>query len=233
MHTRVLPVAMPAALVAVPVASVLALADSAREHNGISASVDPRIAADALDVRTGMLTHISWLLTLLGSEVVVGALALLLAIVLLERRGPFYAGCAAAAMAVSAALTVGVKLAVERARPGEASRLGPIDSSYSFPSGHALNSAVLLGLVVLLLVPLIEARWKRIAVGVGAGVLAFGIGLSRVYLGYHWASDVAASWLIAIALLTLVGTAIRVWGPRDEHTSRSGSSQVREPSVMS
>jgi undecaprenyl-diphosphatase len=232
-HTRALHAAWPVLLVAAPVAGVVALADAAREHDGVSAHLDPRIAADVLDARTGVLTNVARLLTLLGSEGVVGALALVLLIVLLERRGPFLTGCAAAAMAVSAALTVGVKLVVERVRPGAVDRLGPVDSSYSFPSGHTLNSAVFLGLVVLLLVPLIPARRQRIAAVAGAGVLALGIGLSRIYLGYHWASDVVASWLLAVSLLTLVRVAVRVWGPRMERRLRSGSSQVRAPSVAS
>lgn len=233
MSSRVLPIAVPTLLVAVPVLAVLTLADSAREHDGVAANVDPHIAADALDARTGLLTHLAKVLTLVGSEVVVGSLALLLVITLLERRGQFFACCAAAAMAVSAALTVGIKLAVERARPGEANRLGPVDSSYSFPSGHTLNSAVLLGLVVILLAPLIKARRKRIAMVIAAGSLAVGIGFSRVYLGYHWASDVVASWLIAIALLAVVRAAVRVWGSRDDSRLQSGGSQVRAPSVTS
>jgi membrane-associated phospholipid phosphatase len=223
--SRLLNMALPTTLVAAAVAAVLVLADSAREHDGFSAHVDPRIAADALDARTGLLTHVATLLTLIGSEAVVGALALGLMILLLERRGPFFAVCAAATMAVSAGLTVGVKLLVERARPGEVDRLGPLDTTYSFPSGHSLNSAVFLGLVVLLLVPLIRDRRQRIAAGVGAGLLGFGIGLSRVYLGYHWATDVMASWLIAIALLTLVHVAVRLWGPRVDRRFRSDSSQ--------
>lgn len=214
------------------VAAVVVLADSAREHDGISASVDPRVAADALDVRTGLLTQLARLLTLLGSEIVVGALALLLMITVLQRRGPFLAGCAAVVMAASAGLTVGLKVAVERIRPGEANRLGPLDPSYSFPSGHTLNSAVFLGLVVILLVPLIPYRAWRIGAAGVAALLAFGIGLSRLYLGYHWATDVVASWLIAIALLTIVRFAMSVWAPTDGRF-RSCSSQVRSPSAAS
>ncbi len=135
------------------VVGVLALADSAREHDGVPARLDTQLATDAVNARSGLLTHAARFLTLVGSEVVVSALALLLIIVLLERRGPFLAMCAAVAMAVSASLTVGVKLLVARDRPGAGIRLGPVDSTYSFPSGHALNSAVLIGLVVLLFVP--------------------------------------------------------------------------------
>ncbi len=201
---RLLDASIPAAVVAAALGGVLVLADSAREHDGVTARLDPHVAADVLDVRAPMLTHAARLLTLLGSEPVVGALALVLVVLLLERRGPFMAGCAAAAMAGAAALTVGVKLVIGRARPGPVERLGPLDSSYSFPSGHTLNSAVLLGLVVLLLVPLIADRRRRIAAVFGAGLLALGIGLSRVYLGYHWASDVLASWLLAISVLAVV-----------------------------
>jgi membrane-associated phospholipid phosphatase len=205
---RVRDLLAPTTLTVAVIAAVLVLADSAREHDGISARVDPHVAADALDVRTGLLTHLARLLTLLGSEIVVGALALLLMITVLQRRGPFLACCVAAAMAASAGLTIGVKVAVERVRPGQADRLGPLDPSYSFPSGHTLNSAVLLGLVVLLLVPLIPSPPQRIAAAAVTALLAFGIGLSRLYLGYHWATDVVASWLIAIALLTLVRVAM-------------------------
>jgi membrane-associated phospholipid phosphatase len=221
-RSRLLDATVPAAVFAATVSGVLVLADSAREHDGVSANLDPRVAADVLDARAAVLTHAAKLFTLLGSEPVVGALALLLVVLLLERRGPFLAGCAAGAMAVSAALTVGVKLLVERARPGAVDRLGPLDSSYSFPSGHTLNSAVLLGLVTLLLIPLIRARGRRIVAVIAAGSVAVAIGLSRVYLGYHWASDVLASWLIAVAILACVRIAIDVV-PEITVRRRSGS----------
>ena len=201
--------ALPAALVAVPVAAALALADSAREHDGFSAHLDPRVAADALGVRTPLLTHLARLLTFIGSEPVVGGLALLVVIFLLARRGAYVAGCAAAAIVVAAALTVGVKLLVERARPGPVDRLGPVDTSCSFPSGHTLTSTVLLGIVLLLLVPMVRSRGRRVAAAACATALALSIGLSRVYLGYHWASDVIASWLLAVAVLAVMQITVR------------------------
>ena len=221
---RLIDAVLSAALVAAAVVAVLLLADSAREHDGVSAQVDPRVATDVLGIRTTALTSLARLLTLVGSEAVVGALALLLVIFLLERRGPFVAVAATAAMATSAALTVGVKILVERARPGAVDRLGPVDASYSFPSGHTLNSTVLLGLVALLAIPMIRARGRRIAAVVGCLLLAIAIGLSRVYLGYHWASDVVAAWLIAIAVLAFVHVAI-------ERRFRSGGGQVHTLSL--
>ena len=202
-----------ATLVAASIAGVLALADSAREHDGVSAFIDPHVAADAVDVRSDPLTAAAKLLTLIGSEAVVGLLALLLIIALLERRGPFFAICAAVAMGMSASLTLGVKQLVARHRPGPGIRLGAVDHTYSFPSGHTLNSAVFLGLVAILFLPLLRSRRQRIALTCGLALLAIGIGLSRLYLGYHWASDIIASWLLAVAILALVDLASKIWGP--------------------
>lgn len=186
--------------VAAATTGVLVLADAGRERNG-AARLDPHVASGVLNIRSGPLTYLAHALTRLGSEPVVGTLAVLLFIVLLERRGQLFAIIAAAAMAVSVGLTVGVKLLVERPRPGVVDRLGSVDHSYSFPSGHTLNSTVFLGLAVILLLPLIRGRIRRVTTIVAASTLAWAIGWSRVYLGYHWTTDVIASWMLATGVL--------------------------------
>ncbi|MCW2749493.1 MAG: phosphatidic acid phosphatase [Aeromicrobium sp.] len=211
----------PSLTVAAAATGVVVLADAGREQNS-AASIDPHVAAGVLNIRNGPLTHLAHALSQLGSEAVVGGLALLLFIVLLERRGQVFALIAAATMAVSAALTVGVKLLVERPRPGVVDRLGPVDHTYSFPSGHTLNSTVLLGLAVILLLPLIRGRALRVTAVVGAALLALAIGWSRIYLGYHWTTDVIASWLLATALLVAVHTAIRFAPGRSEAAPKPG-----------
>jgi membrane-associated phospholipid phosphatase len=198
----------PVTTLAAAAAAFAGLTDAASEGDGVT-RLDPYIAADVLTLRTGALTAIAHTLTFLGSEIVVSVAALLLLIALLERRGARYAGLAALAMGLSAALTVGIKLAVGRDRPGIADRLGPVDHTYSFPSGHTLNSAVLLGLVCLLAVPLLSRPSTRVAAWAAAALLAVGVGSSRVYLGYHWTTDVLASWMVAIILLTVVHVAER------------------------
>ena len=194
-------------------AGVLVLADAGRERDGV-ARLDPHIASDIVSIRNAPLTHLAHALTLLGSEPVVGTLAVLLFIALLERRGQIFALIAAATMTISVGLTVGVKHLVERPRPGAVDRLGPVDHSYSFPSGHTLNSTVFLGLAVILLLPLIHRRSRRLAASAGAVVLALGIGWSRIYLGYHWTTDVIASWLLSAALLACTYAAARVAAAR-------------------
>ncbi len=198
------------------------LADAASEGDGVT-RIDPHIAEVAVHDRTGGMTGGAHLLTALGSEVAVSALALFAVLFLLERRQIMRAAAIAIAMAGSAAMTLGIKMAVSRDRPGGAIRLGPQDSTYSFPSGHTLNSAVLLGMVAVLIVPFLTRRSWRVAAVVGVVVASLGIGASRVYLGYHWATDVLASWALASAWVAAVILAL---GVVQHVLQRSGGSQV-------
>ena len=182
-------------------ALLVGLADSARERDGV-AGVDPHVATLVVQDRSASLTALAHALTWLGSEVVVGAVAVLVLALLLLRRQVFSGVVLALAMGGSAFLTVAVKLLVGRARPGAVDRLGPVDASYSFPSGHTLNTTVLLAVLVWLCWS--RASRGRTALAAGAVALAVGVGASRIYLGYHWTTDVVASALVALAWLSVV-----------------------------
>ena len=178
------------------------LADSALEHDGPS-RLDPVTAAEVLRIRTPTLTDVAHALSFVGSEVVVGTLALVTLAWLVVRREPGRAAVVATAVGGSAFLTVAVKTLVGRQRPGPVDRLGPLDTSYSFPSGHTLYSAAFFAVVVWLLWPT-ASRVARAGLVTGAAMLAVDVGASRVYLGYHWATDVIASGLVAVGWLSLV-----------------------------
>ncbi|SOD81328.1 undecaprenyl-diphosphatase [Streptomyces sp. 1222.2] len=108
--------------------------------------------------------------------------------------------------AVGTALQQGLKAAVGRDRPAWPD---PVDSAHyaAYPSGHAMTATVVLGLLVWLLHRYGAGRVvMRTAVAV-AVVSVVGVGLSRIWLGVHWASDVLGGWLlggltIALAVLT-------------------------------
>jgi membrane-associated phospholipid phosphatase len=189
-------------LAALASAGVLTLADAGREHDGPS-RVDPIIAADVLKVRAPGLTDLARVFTFLGSEVVVGGLAIVVFGALLMLRRSRDAGVFAIGIGGSAFLTVAVKLLVARPRPGSVDRLGALDTTYSFPSGHTLNSTVFVALVVWLLWPGLRHA-GHVALVAGGAVVALGVGASRVYLGYHWLTDVLASVLLALAWLSIV-----------------------------
>jgi membrane-associated phospholipid phosphatase len=190
------------ALAVLAALGVTGLADAAVEHDGLS-RVDPVAAADVLRIRTSTLTDIAHTLSFIGSEVVIGALAVIVFAVLLSRRAFARAATFAIGIGGSALLTVAVKLFVARPRPGGVDRLGVVDPTYSFPSGHTLNSAVFLALVIWLLWPIASGA-ARGALVASAAALSVGVGASRVYLGYHWLTDVLASGLVAVAWLSVV-----------------------------
>ncbi|MEU7191620.1 phosphatase PAP2 family protein [Streptomyces sp. NPDC045369] len=126
---------------------------------------------------------------------------LAVAVVALLRRGQWLLGCwVAVTAAVGTALQQVLKALVGRQRPEWPD---PVDSAHdaAFPSGHAMTAAVAGGLALWLL-RLSGARRRRLwaaAVLVGASVA--GVGLTRVYLGVHWATDVLGGWLLGGALV--------------------------------
>jgi hypothetical protein len=82
-----------------------------------------------------------------------------------------------------------------RARPPMGGMLGAPVFDYSFPSGHTTSGTVLYVLAAMLLVHT-ETRNTSRRLLVAAGCVLGGlIGLSRVYLGYHWLTDVVGSWV--------------------------------------
>ena len=92
-----------------------------------------------------------------------------------------------------------LKALVERPRPDIVPRLIDVDASFSLPSGHAANSAAVYGAMALVATVIWWRKAQRRTIWAVAGLLVFGIGLSRVWLGVHWPSDVIAGWLVGAA----------------------------------
>lgn len=84
-----------------------------------------------------------------------------------------------------------------------------LPASFSFPSGHALLSFCLCGAGAALFSADQKKRWVRIAIWAVAVVLTGAIGLSRIYLGVHYPSDVLAGYLGALVWVLGVGIAYR------------------------
>ncbi|MEV6770119.1 phosphatase PAP2 family protein [Nocardia sp. NPDC051030] len=76
------------------------------------------------------------------------------------------------------------------------------ETNLSYPSGHALGSTVVIGVLVALIVPLLRMA-ARVALVLVAALFVVAVGVSRLYLGVHWPTDVLAGWLIGCCWLTL------------------------------
>lgn len=116
-------------------------------------------------------------------------------------------------------LALDAKLVVQRARPVVDDPISHAPG-YSFPSGHAANVAIIATAMVFLLWPLLSEVGRRVLTTV-AVVVVLAVGLDRVFLGVHFASDVVAGWILG------VGTTFSSWLGflgRTSPTSPSGPS---------
>ena len=125
--------------------------------------------------------------------------------------------CWAAATVLSGwALSNVLKEVVRRARPVLDE---PVESAhgYSFPSGHATNTALMTTVLVLLVWPALRSRGLRIAAVSTAAVLTVLTAVDRVMLGVHYPSDVVAGMLLGVgfALASYLGFR-HLFHPRDE-----------------
>jgi undecaprenyl-diphosphatase len=139
--------------------------------------------------------------------VAVGAIAVT-ALVVARRRE------LAIALVVSSAgawlLVNATKLAVQRPRPPETARLVSA-GGWSFPSGHAGQGAAMYMAIGVLAWISVRSVWLRRTLAGAFGVVGIAIGLSRVYLGVHWLSDVVAGWLLGLAWFLAVLAVVTTW----------------------
>ncbi len=166
-------------------------------------------------VRTLLHAHASSTLTTamkaattLGSvEVLAGCTVIALAALWAagRRRSPLLL---AVTMAGAAGLNWVLKVSFRRERPDPFFDV-VAPSSYSFPSGHALFSLCFYGALAALLAARMDRLGARIAMLTAAAVLVVSIGVSRIYLGVHYPSDVIAGYLAALVWVVTVAAVDR------------------------
>ena len=199
-------------VLAVAAGVILGLADGASESNGL-ASIDPPLWSFMIDHRTSALTTLAVTVTTLGSTVAMALIALATVVFLLVKRRRGDAALVTVVAAGAGVLVRFGKATVGRERPPVDFRL-VAETNESFPSGHALASAAILGALLVVLLPAIpSARGRAVAIA-AAAIFVTAIGLSRLYLGVHWATDVIGGWVIGFAWLYFCLTVRRVWRRR-------------------
>jgi membrane-associated phospholipid phosphatase len=114
----------------------------------------------------------------------------------------------------SGALNTLLKLLIHRPRPSSSLvEVFSLQDSYSFPSGHVMFYCTFFGFMVFLAFVLFKPTLRRSLFILALIFLIVTVGISRIYLGEHWASDVAGGYLLGSLCLILTLQFYR-WGKK-------------------
>ncbi len=143
-------------------------------------------------------TPITKIVTNFGGAIFLIMIALILLIVIKNKR----IGISICAnLVIVTGLNLLLKNILQRPRPTEYRLIN--ESGYSFPSGHSMVSMAFYGFIIYLIYKYVKNKYlKYIAITIFS-ILIISIGISRIYLGVHYTSDVLAGFLISISYLIL------------------------------
>lgn len=157
------------------------------------------IASPAMDTVMNLLTDI-------GSTLVIGPLFILVfGALLLKRR---YGGALFLVVALAGSLVLQGAMKLFFMRPRPVLAYAQVLPDYSFPSGHTMNAIIFYVALALLAWSVFGRRTGLLSL-VGALIIALLVGVSRIYLGYHYFTDVLGGLFAGVAWLLVVGAAFR------------------------
>lgn len=185
--------------------------ENVKQANGLAALDEPMLQA-AIRLRTPANIAAVGFFTNLGGTIgmsIITLVVLVIMTVVWRSRTPIV--LMLIGIAGSLLMTVVGKDLIGRARPPFAEAVPPYEHSYSFPSGHTLNSTVIASLFAYLLLLHLTSLVARILTVVVAVAWFVAMGLSRVFLGHHWFTDVLVGWTLGLAWVAIVITSHRLY----------------------
>ncbi len=161
-------------------------------------------------IRSPTLTELAEVITTLGNAWLLSIVSIL-TVVALARRSRRAAGFVAASVGGAAIIHYLLKALVARPRPNFAPVYEP--GGFSFPSGHSMATFCFF-VAVALLVPRQLGRARLVAFGAVA-LTVLSVGLTRIYLGVHYPTDVLAGWTIGMAWVAFLYERLGMGEPPD------------------
>jgi undecaprenyl-diphosphatase len=182
---------------------------------GVLADFEPQMDVDGAvsealyvgDDRASGLNGLLEVLTAPGGAAVRLAVFLPVVVLLLLRRWFWTALWMSVAVVGIGPLTGLLKELFGRIRP-DFDQGGARLESLSYPSGHSSGIATLVAVALLLLWPLLVRRWRTTVLVLGVTLVAL-VGLTRMWLGVHFLSDVLGGWALGLGWSLLVATLLR------------------------
>ena len=178
-------------------------------------------------IRSDWLTPVMESFSALATPV---ALVVLLLVIAAFAPGKRPGWCCAVNLVLVAALNAGLKLVFQRPRP-VGFRLVE-ESGYSFPSGHSMVAMAFFGLIIYLVWRYERDRRQRLLLSAAFAFLIIMIGLSRIYLGVHYASDVLGGFcasLVWLGFYTRLAVPLFLGDRADEMDAAVPASRSRAP----
>jgi len=168
-------------------------------------ALDSLVAHFFLNLRTPLLTQAFELITILGAPIVTAIITIIVAAIIYKKHRAYFIPLLATS--IGAGITIyTTKIFFHRLRPLDALIT---EKSFSFPSGHALISIAFYGLLTYIIQLNLKNKSQKIAtVSIGT-ILILLIGISRLYLGVHFFSDVIGGYLIGSIWFAMGIAAIR------------------------
>lgn len=154
--------------------------------------------------KTDFISGFYKFITNFASGIMVGIISLVFLIIFRNKR---YGGFIFLNVFNIFVLNFLLKLLFMRDRPYELMIID--EGGYSFPSGHAMAAFGFYGFIIYLLWHFNLAKSAKIIFSVLLGALIILIGVSRIYLGVHYASDVLAGYMVSLAYLILYITCVK------------------------
>lgn len=145
------------------------------------------------------VTVIAKVITTMGSAYVIIPATIISAILFWKKE---YGKLILINLCVLILINQGIKFIIKRPRP-EVIRL-IAEKGYSFPSGHSMISMAFYGFMIYIIYTNVKNNYLKWGLITSLTIIILLIGLSRIYLGVHYASDVLAGFLISIAYLILI-----------------------------
>ena len=151
-------------------------------------------------------TPIAKLITNFGGALVLIGTTIILVISIKNRR----IGLSIIAnLGIVTGLNIVLKQIVQRPRPTEYRIVN--ETGYSFPSGHSMVSMAFYGFLIYLIYKYVKNQYLKIGLITFLSILIISIGISRIYLGVHYTSDVMAGFCISVSYLVLYVSSVSNW----------------------
>lgn len=159
-----------------------------------------------------LITPFAKLITNLGGAITLLSITIIL---LLGLKNKKIGLLVALNLLISTGLNLLLKNIVQRPRPNEFRLID--ENGYSFPSGHSMVSMAFYGFLIYLIYKFVKSKRLKWALIIILSALIITIGISRIYLGVHYTSDVLAGFTISVSYLVIYTSIVKKFiGKREE-----------------